>query len=266
MILAKVEYEFFDFEEPSAAARELARQIRLLFSDSPGVYVSWTWARQHGPDDQPYSIAYGPSSYFSNDADFTVDASDFPLWSRHIGRDVALTYPASTLPTFEFQVLEIRSGSDRTYLSSLGLDRIRVSDTPPILQGDGQLPVHVNGLERSAADGWHAVRLLTGATIGVGLAGVGMMFAGAGHGPLLPFLAIAGPVALLRPFAAEAGQMGNVFTIVMLAGVAIEYGAYGWLTGRWRGRPDRAKRILALVAVHAACSALSIAQLYADGS
>jgi hypothetical protein len=106
------------------------------------------------------------------------------------------------------------------------------------------------------------VRLLTGATIGVGLAGVGMAFAGAGHGPLLPFLAIAGPVALLRPFAADAGAIGTVFSIVLLAGVPIEYGAYGGLTGRWRGRPDRAKRILALVAVHAACSALSIAQLY----
>jgi len=47
-----VEYEFFDFEEPSRDAREFARQIRLVFSDAPTPFVSWTWERQygHGPD------------------------------------------------------------------------------------------------------------------------------------------------------------------------------------------------------------------------
>jgi len=32
---ARVEYEFFDFEEPSASTAELARQIHLEFSDAP---------------------------------------------------------------------------------------------------------------------------------------------------------------------------------------------------------------------------------------
>jgi hypothetical protein len=35
MRLERVEYEFFDFENPSPIAAELARQIRLVFSDPP---------------------------------------------------------------------------------------------------------------------------------------------------------------------------------------------------------------------------------------
>ena len=41
MRLTKVEYEFFDFEEPSAAALELARQVRLHFADGPTLFLSW---------------------------------------------------------------------------------------------------------------------------------------------------------------------------------------------------------------------------------
>ncbi len=50
MMLVRVEYEFFDFEEPSSTASGFARQIRLHFSDAPTVYVSWSWERQRGPD------------------------------------------------------------------------------------------------------------------------------------------------------------------------------------------------------------------------
>jgi len=50
MTLVRVEYEFFDFEEPSSTASGFARQIRLHFSDAPTVYVSWSWERQRGPD------------------------------------------------------------------------------------------------------------------------------------------------------------------------------------------------------------------------
>lgn len=47
MTLSSVAYEFFDFEEPSPCATELARQIRLEFSEAPALYVSWTWKRQY---------------------------------------------------------------------------------------------------------------------------------------------------------------------------------------------------------------------------
>lgn len=62
MILSSVEYEFFDFEEPSHNATELHRQIRLRFADGRDLFVSWTWERQPGPGSQPYSVGYKESS------------------------------------------------------------------------------------------------------------------------------------------------------------------------------------------------------------
>ncbi len=132
MTLLKVEYEFFDYEEPSSDAHELDRQIRLQFADSPALYVSWTWERQRGPDAEPYSIAYSESSYFTESAARVIDASDSPQWSRHIGREVELAYTPSLSRDSEYQVLEVRSGTDRTYVYSLGLDRVGISHTSPL--------------------------------------------------------------------------------------------------------------------------------------
>ena len=95
MTLLKVEYEFFDYEEPSSDAHELDRQIRLQFADSPALYLSWTWERQRGPDFEPYSIAYSESSYFTESAARVIDASDSPLWSKYMGRRVELAYTPS---------------------------------------------------------------------------------------------------------------------------------------------------------------------------
>jgi hypothetical protein len=131
MMLMKVEYECFDYEEPSSDAQELRRQIRLQFADSPPLYVSWSWERQHGPDCEPYSIAYSESSYFTDGAARVVDASDSPVWSRHIGRAVELAYTPSPSRDCEYHVLEVRSGTDRTYVYSMGMDRVRVSHTSP---------------------------------------------------------------------------------------------------------------------------------------
>ena len=131
MMLLKVDYEFFDFEEPSSSAHELARQIRLQFADSPALYVSWTWERQHGADSEPYSIAYSEASYFTDGPANVVDASDSLLWSRHIGREVELAYSPSVSRDSQYQVLEIQSGEDRTYVYSLGLDRVGLSHTSP---------------------------------------------------------------------------------------------------------------------------------------
>jgi hypothetical protein len=132
MMLLKVEYEFFDFEEPSRDAHELHRQIRLQFADSPALYVSWTWERYHGPDSEPYSIAYSESSYCIDSAWRVIDASDSPLWSRHLGREVELAYTPSLARDSEYQVLEVRSGTDRTYVYSVGADRVGISRISPL--------------------------------------------------------------------------------------------------------------------------------------
>lgn len=131
MKLRKVEYEFFHYEEPSIGALELDRQIRLQFDDAPTLYVSWTAERQHEPGAEPYSIAFGQASYFLDTAASVLDVSKSPLWDRHIGREVALVYspPSARVAC---QVLEIRSGTDNcTYVYSLSLDRVGISDTPP---------------------------------------------------------------------------------------------------------------------------------------
>lgn len=114
-----------------AAMRELARQIRFQFADSPALYVSWTWERQRGPDSEPYSIAFSESSYFADSAAHVINASDSPLWSGHIGREVELVYTPAQSRDSEYQVLEMRSGTDRTYVCSLARDRIRLSHTSP---------------------------------------------------------------------------------------------------------------------------------------
>jgi hypothetical protein len=132
MILAKVEYELFDHEELASDVQELDRQIRLHFADRPTLYVSWTWERQSGPDSEPYSIAYAESSYFTDSATRVLDVTASPRWSKHIGRSVELAYVPSSSHELEYQVLEIRSGSDCTYVYSLGRDVIGVSDTLPI--------------------------------------------------------------------------------------------------------------------------------------
>ena len=136
MRLVRVEYEFFDFEEPSDVASELARQVRLHFSDAPTLFLSWTWERQHTSSDEPYSIGHQANSFFGDEPASVVDASDSPQWSRHLGQDVEVAYYLSTSPAFEHQVIEVRSGADPTFVFSLGLDRVGVSNTLPIPRDD----------------------------------------------------------------------------------------------------------------------------------
>lgn len=130
-MLLQVDYEFFDYEEPSSRAHELDRQFRLQFANAPTLYVSWTWERQHGPDAEPYSIAYAEASCFSDSAARVIDVSDSALWSKHIRQDVELVYTPSSSRDAEYQVLEMRSGTNRTDIYSLGLDRVGISDTSP---------------------------------------------------------------------------------------------------------------------------------------
>ena len=131
MVLVRVEYELFDHEEPSTDVQDLDRQIRLHFADSPTLYVSWTSERNSEPDSEPYSIAYAYSSYFTKDATRVLDVSASPRWSKHIGRRVTLAYVPSSSHELEHQVLEIRSGSDCTYVYSMGRDVVGLSARLP---------------------------------------------------------------------------------------------------------------------------------------
>lgn len=132
MRLAKVEYEFFDFEDPSGLATELARQVHLVFSDAPALFLSWTSERQYGPDSEHYSIGSSATSFFLDEPASVVDASKSPCWAKHLGQDLELAHIPSPSPGFEHQVIEVRSNAASTFVYSLGLDKIQVSSKSPI--------------------------------------------------------------------------------------------------------------------------------------
>ena len=126
MTLVRVEYEFFDFEDASPAATDLARQVRLHFADGPTVYISWSWEHQQGDSDPPYSLAFGPHSYFTGEASAVVDASRSAFWAGHLGHPVRFEWFGS-----EFQIVEVTSDRAKTYLFSHGRDRVWLAATPP---------------------------------------------------------------------------------------------------------------------------------------
>ena len=131
MRLARVEYEFFDFEDASVDASELHRQVRLQFDDAPLLFVSWTRERQHTSDDQPYSMGFGPESYCTDEPAVVLDASAAPLWAGHISREVSLTFVPAASKNFEYQLLEVRSDWGTSFLFALGLDRVGLANTLP---------------------------------------------------------------------------------------------------------------------------------------
>jgi hypothetical protein len=149
MRLERVEYEFFDFEDPSPLATELARQIRFVFSDALPVFLSWTWERQHSPDSQPYSIGWGEKSFFVGEPASVIDASKSPVWAKHLEMEVELLHIPSAFPSFEFQVLEVRSPGGHSFMCSFGHDKVRISAESPFPQ---------DAVETGTPDGdtaWH---------------------------------------------------------------------------------------------------------------
>ena len=74
------------------------RQIRLTFTDGTTLYVSWTWERCLDATCEAYSIGYAAASYFVDDAAVVIDASEAPLWFRHIGQEIALRHTPTTDP------------------------------------------------------------------------------------------------------------------------------------------------------------------------
>lgn len=126
MVLTKVEYEFFEFEDQSPLGTELARQIRFHFSDAPTVYISWTWETSHSGKDLPYAVGIGPATFFKDEPFAVVDASGSFLWKAHLGRAVELRWRDSG-----HQVLELRSDRGSVHLFSLGRDVIQLAVEAP---------------------------------------------------------------------------------------------------------------------------------------
>jgi hypothetical protein len=82
MMLLKVEYEFFDYEEPSSDAHELERQTDAV------CVVDFGAPARAGRRTLLYRVLQ--SSYFSGSAARVIDASDSPLWSSLIRQEVEL--------------------------------------------------------------------------------------------------------------------------------------------------------------------------------
>ena len=131
MVLSRVVYEFFDFEQPSIDTTELSRQIQLHFHDVPALFVSWSFERRHDLSDEPYSIGFARASYFVGDADVVIDASRSLLWSKHVGREVQLEYMPSERPDYEYQALALSSDAGRLYLYSMGVDTVSLAEELP---------------------------------------------------------------------------------------------------------------------------------------
>lgn len=126
MLLARVEYEFFEFEEVSPEAVELDRQIRLIGRDGVSTYISWTAERSHSADDPAYSIGHQDRSYFAVDPAAVVDASGSAKWSRLVGARVALSY----LDPLHF-VLEVAGEHGVVFCSAADEDIVRVTSRRP---------------------------------------------------------------------------------------------------------------------------------------
>ncbi len=128
MRLAKVEYEFFDFEEASAEAVELDRQIRLRYGNRSIIQISWTWERSHSASDPAYSIGFGAESYFTDDPSKLVDASASALWAPLVGTPIELCHIDP-----ECFVLEVTSGAHSVFCAAWDHDTIRLSSGRPEL-------------------------------------------------------------------------------------------------------------------------------------
>ena len=127
MKLSRVEYEFFEFEAPSADVLELDRQVLLHFEDAPILHISWTAKRQHDNQTPAYSIDFSTASYFSEPAAITVDATSSGTWASLVGKDVNVAFVDAA-----YQVLRIMSDDRAVFCSAIDDDVVRVSSTSPL--------------------------------------------------------------------------------------------------------------------------------------
>lgn len=136
MILTHVTYELFEHEFDQFLAEEangwhqLDGQVRLDFSDSPSVYISWIGAPVQ------YCIGLGSQSHFKSDAmRHHIDMTKHPYWSNLIFKDISISFIAPLN-----QVIRIYSYQHQVFLSSQyddGMfqgDCVRISQIQPSYQ------------------------------------------------------------------------------------------------------------------------------------
>lgn len=124
MILSKVEYELFEWEEPSIEMTTLHRQLRLTGASGERTYISWTPERCSCADDPAYSIGYG-TDFFSNEPEVLLDASRSRLWSPLIGQEITIGHIDP-----DFFCLKIASAAHHLYCTSLDMDVVVLSAEP----------------------------------------------------------------------------------------------------------------------------------------
>ncbi len=128
MILKAVMLEFFECERQYAScdSRQLERQICLIFDAAEPIHISWTWERQIGPSDPPYSIGYKNESFFDTAPDIVIDASSADIWRVLIGERLAFAHPDQ-----EAQILRLKSPSAQVFCYTWGKDSVSISAIDP---------------------------------------------------------------------------------------------------------------------------------------
>jgi hypothetical protein len=116
--LSRVVYELFDHEvewlaaHPAPEAVELRRQLRLELEGNSKVFIAWTWF----PSGDDFHVAFANTSFCTGEPDGVVDASEWPLWSGLIGREIELSHRDESTK----QVLEVRGGNLTVLCCSFG--------------------------------------------------------------------------------------------------------------------------------------------------
>jgi hypothetical protein len=133
MILVQVTYELLDHElgqfqtQEAKGWHQLDGQIRLDFSDSPSVFISWV------NEPLQHSIGFGPDSHFKPKAlRNTMDMKNHPYWSNLVGGNLLISFIEP-----HHQVVRVASDLAQVFLSSQyddGMfqgDCVRVSPIQP---------------------------------------------------------------------------------------------------------------------------------------
>ena len=130
MLLTKVLYEPFESDakwldlNDKSSHHIIDRELRLLFTDAPPVFISWTSTPVQ------YSIGHQGQSFFANEPQVVRDMTGSAIWSRVIDQQVALDFDDP-----DHQVLRIHAGAAAVYCSSFEegwqTDVVNVSSEAP---------------------------------------------------------------------------------------------------------------------------------------
>ena len=118
MVLARVIYELFETETDPADAADrgepvfLDRQLRLEFTDTQPVFISWTWGLL---PEANYHLAWSYEPLCTDKPEVEYDATRSPAWKDLIGHELSLHYRDP-----EQQVLEVRAHDAVVFCCSFG--------------------------------------------------------------------------------------------------------------------------------------------------